>query len=109
MTQNNRDFIKDLPIEDEENFKIYHDSASYKPKPSPSANNFQRKSSIYLTTPDVSDEPVRAIINEPKPQVTLKYLRVRSGQFGTQSSCDRNPAKRSKTNAFSSGGGGGTR
>lgn len=101
MANNNRDFIKDLPIENEENFKIYHDHGSIKPRP-PSAYNFQRKNSIYLTTPDVSVEPVKAIINEPKPQVTLKYLRVRSGQFSTQSSCDKNPAKRSKTNGFSS-------
>lgn len=96
---NKYDFLKDLPVRNEENFKVYHNDLGNRQRAQINSSSIQSRNSIYLTAPNMPAEPVRAIVNEPKPQVTLKYLRVRGGQFSSQSqSCNRNPVKRSKTN-----------
>lgn len=88
-------FLQNLPTQNKDNFRIYHEG-----KPINNINskqNAQHKNSIYPTTSDTPLE--QRIVNEPKPQVTLKYLRIRGSQYSslTQSS-ERTSAKRKRTN-----------
>lgn len=81
-----RGFLKDLPIISDDSFRISTNSSS----------NIPRKNSIYPTTQDIPIE--QRIVNEPKPQVTLNYLRVRGGQYKRLSQSERNHAKRKRIN-----------
>lgn len=90
-----RGFLKDLPIQNKDSFKIYHEGNGNTRGSRQSQFAYtQHRSSIYPTTPDTVQE--LRIVNETKPQVTLNYLRVRGGQINSQSQSDK-PAKRKKT------------
>lgn len=82
--------LSDLPTINTDSFRISTTSSS---KLSPSKRN---KNSIYPTIPDTQNE--QRIVNEPKPQVTLNYLRVRGGQYKRLSQKEKNHAKRRKVN-----------
>lgn len=90
-----REFLKDLPVQNKDNFRIYHEMNHAVSASKPRAMNIQHKNSIYPTTSDTPLE--QRIVNEGKPQVLLKYLSIRGGQYSSQSQ-GRNPAKRKKTN-----------
>lgn len=90
-----REFLKDLPVQNKDNFRIYHEENKSVSTPRPKTMNMSHKNSIYPTTSDTRLE--QRIVNEGKPQVLLKYLSIRGGQYSSQSQ-GRNPAKRKKTN-----------
>jgi len=92
MAGTTKQFLKDLPAQNKDNFKVYHQTPSCSQK----TINTQHRNSIYPTTSDT--QLGQRIVNESKPQVTLKYLRVRGGQFNSLSQNERNPAKRKRTN-----------
>lgn len=85
--------LEDLPVHNKDNFRVYHDSnndsAKFQIKPA------VKQRSIYPTISDIPKEP--KIVNEPKPEVTLRYLRVRGDQYGPMAREDeKNPAKRKR-------------
>lgn len=86
----------DFPAQDKNNFRIYHEKDNSAP-PAPTGQNLNipYRNSIYPTTPDTPLE--QRIVNEPKPQVTLKYQNIRGKQFSQQSQSGRYPTKRKKT------------
>lgn len=90
-------FLHDLPAQNKDNFKIYHENEGGRPgfPRQKNINNMLHKLSIYPSTPDTPLE--QKIVNESKPQPTLNYLRVRGGQYNNLEHNDRNPAKRKKT------------
>ena len=58
-----------FPAVSKDNFKLYHEPGG---KINVVEKNFMQKGSIYPSTPDTPLE--QKIVNEPKPQVTLRYL-----------------------------------
>lgn len=88
-------FLDNLPTKNKDNFRIYNEE---KPGNSNSkqSSDIQRKKSNYPTTSDTPSE--QRIVNESKPQVTLKYLRFRGNQYNSSSQSERNPAKRKRLN-----------
>lgn len=97
MSAENKKFLEDLPTQNKDNFKIYHDSAT-------SAFNTKQTGLhppriLLCTTPSDTTRDARdLIVNERKPEVTSKYLLVRSGQYSNQSQTERNMAKRKRSN-----------
>lgn len=67
-----------FPVTNKDNFRIYHESPI-----NPVQKHYIQKSSIYITTSDIPVE--QKIVNEPKPQVTLRYLTIRGKQYCLQS------------------------
>lgn len=87
-------FLKDFPAQNKDNFKIYHEADKLSSEPI-RKQDVCHKNSIYPTTPDVTLD--QKIVNEPRPQVTLRYLDVRGKQYSLQSQSGRQPIKRKKT------------
>lgn len=86
--------LEPFPAVNKDNFKIYHEN---KGPIYPVAKSYMQKNSIYLTTPDVPIE--QKIVNEPKPQVTLRYLTIRGKQYSLQSAQkSTNSAKKRRIN-----------
>lgn len=88
-------FLKEFPAQNKDNFRIYHEKESIANDAARrQANDINHKNSIYPTTPDVEVE--QKIVNEPRPQVTLRYLSVRGKQYNLQTQSGRQPMKRKK-------------
>lgn len=82
-----------FPVTNKDNFRIYHEGPIH-----PIERHYVQKSSIYMTSSDIPVE--RKIVNEPKPQVTLRYLTVRGKQYSLQSAQKAaNSAKKRKLTA----------
>lgn len=85
--------LYNLPVHNKDNFRVYHDDKSDSAKIH--SRSAIRQRSIYPTVPDIPTEP--RIVNEPRPEVTLRYLRVRGEQYGLKAKDeDKNPAKRKR-------------
>lgn len=88
-------FLKEFPAQNKDNFRIYHEKdANGNGAASRQVNDISHKNSIYPTTPDIEIE--QKIVNEPRPQVTLRYLNVRGKQYSLQTQSGRQPMKRKK-------------
>lgn len=87
--------LKDLPVHNKNNFKIYHEPDQNTATPRSKITNMPHRNSIYPTTSETQHE--QRIVNEAKPQVLLKYLSIRGGQYRSQSH-GKNSAKRKKVN-----------
>lgn len=86
--------FQEFPAVSKDNFKVYHE-------PDGTIDVVQRntmqKTSIYAATPDTPLE--QKIVNEPKPQATLRYIDVRGKQFRLQAQKATNSAKKRRTQA----------
>lgn len=91
-----RSFLSDLPVQNKDNFKIYLGDYQYSGH-SKQSLAIQQRNSIYPTTPDTPAGD--KIVNESKPQVTLKYLRVRGEQYSKLSLALHGESKKSKHNS----------
>lgn len=87
--------FKDFPVQDKNNFRIYHEDHKEDDWPPPKPSEVRpSRNSIYLTTPDTPLE--QKIVNEPKPQITIRYQTVRGKQFNGQSQSGKHPTKKKK-------------
>lgn len=79
-----KDRLEQFPAVNRDNFKCFHEQ----PIIFPIQKNNVQKESIYSTLPDAPLE--QRIVNERKPQVTLRYLTVKNAggaeQYSLQSS-----------------------
>jgi hypothetical protein len=68
----------EFPAKHKDSFRCFHQQEIIYPV----AKNNVQKGSIYSTLPDHTVE--QKILNEPKPQVTLRYLTIRGKQYSLQ-------------------------
>lgn len=91
-----RPVLEKFPAKNKDNFRCYHDQQVIYPI---ERNNVQR-GSIYSTLPDPPLE--QRIVNEPKPQPTLRYLTIRGKQYSLQTTSQR-PGNATKRQRISNG------
>lgn len=84
MAQSNMTQLKDLseifkefPVHNKDNFKVYLDDQYV--SGNKERSGLRRNYSMYPTTTDTSNDD--KIINEPKPEITLRYLNIRGNSY----------------------------